>query len=230
MHVHRFPDSTALTQALAGEIRVDLDEAIAARGLASLVVSCGDLECRLFRALAQEKLDWSKVWITLSDECWVDTHAELSHERAVREHLLQGAAADAHFVGLKNPAATPEAGADWVNRALKRVHRPFDVVLLSMGADGQVASLFPNSLALAKAGDPTIAPGCVAIQALMPPHARISLNLAALLDARSVLLILQGSAAWQTLEHAKQEGSVAELPARLFVRQKATPFEVFWSP
>src|ERR1044071_10373906 len=31
VHEHRFPDSTALAHALAGEIRVDLDEALAAR-------------------------------------------------------------------------------------------------------------------------------------------------------------------------------------------------------
>ena len=45
VHEHRFPDREALAAALAGEIKVDLEEAIAARGAASLVVSGGRIAC-----------------------------------------------------------------------------------------------------------------------------------------------------------------------------------------
>jgi 6-phosphogluconolactonase len=230
MHVHRFPDSVALARALAGEIKVDLDEAIAARGRASLVVSSGELEKELFRTLSAEALEWSKVWITLSDECWVDPQAELSHERQVRQTLLQNAAQAAHFVGLKNPAQTPEAGADWVTRALTRIARPFDVVVLSLGQDGQIAGLCPNSLALSKAVDPAAPSGCVAVHALTPPHARITLNLQTLLDARSIVLLVRGESGWQALERAQRDGPYTEAPARLLLRQKGTPVELFWAP
>jgi 6-phosphogluconolactonase/glucosamine-6-phosphate isomerase/deaminase len=40
-HEHRFPDAGGLAHALSGEIQVDLQEAIAMRGAASLVVSGG---------------------------------------------------------------------------------------------------------------------------------------------------------------------------------------------
>jgi 6-phosphogluconolactonase len=230
MHVHRFPDPAALARALAGEIKVDLDEAIATRGRASLVVSSGALEQNLFRTLSREALDWSKVWITLSDECWVDTQSSLSHEWQVRESLLQNAVHAAHFIGLKNPAATPEAGVDWATRALTRIPRPFDVVVLSLGVDGQIAGLCPNSLALARAADPAAAPGCVAVHALALPHARITLNLQALLDARSVLLLVHGEQGLQALDRAQRDGPYAEVPARLLLRQKGTPIELFWAP
>ena len=115
VHEHRFPDRQALAAALAGEIKVDLEEAIAARGAASLVVSGGRTPARLFARLRAEKLDWTRIWVTLADERWVETTAEASNERFVRETLLVGPAAAAHFVGLKNPAPTPEAGADWAS-------------------------------------------------------------------------------------------------------------------
>lgn len=230
VHEHRFPDSTALAHALSGEVRVDLEEAIGVRRAASLVVSGGRTPLKLFEQLRTEKLGWSKVWITLADERWVETTAAESNERMMREHLAKELAAEAHFVGLKNPAPTPEAGADWSWRALSRVPRPFDVVLLGMGEDGHTASLFPGSLTLARALDPGAAPGCVAVNALKAPHARVSLNLAALLDARRIILHIEGDTKWQVYQRARMPGSTAELPVRAILHQKEVPVDVYWSP
>jgi len=230
VHEHRFPDSLALAHALAGEIKVDLHEAIAVRGAASLVVSGGRTPVRLFQQLRTEKLEWAKVWVTLADERWVEVTADASNERLVRENLLRDAAQDAHFVGLKNPAPTPEGGADWATRALTRVPRPFDVVVLGMGDDGHTASLFPGSLALPRALDATAPAGCVAVNALAAPHARVSLNLAALFDARRIVLHFEGDTKWQVYQRARQPGSATELPVRAILQQKEVPVDVYWAP
>ncbi|MGH8176444.1 MAG: 6-phosphogluconolactonase [Steroidobacter sp.] len=229
-HEHRFPDSPALAHALSGEIQVDLQEAIAERGAASLVVSGGRTPKRLYGQLRTEKVDWSRVWVTLADERWVETTSAASNERFVREALLIDAASAAHFVGLKNPAATPEAGAEWATRALTRVPHPFDVVVLGMGEDGHTASLFPGSLALSRALDAAAAPACIAVNALAAPHARMSLNLAALLDARRIILHIEGESKWQVYQRARTAGAAAELPVRAILHQKETPVDVFWSP
>lgn len=230
VHEHRFPDSLALAHALSGELKVDLEEAMAARGQASLVVSGGRTPVKLFEQLRTEALDWSKAWVTLSDERWVETASPASNEKLVREALLTGPAAAAHFVGLKNPAPAPEAGADWATRALTRVPHPFDVVLLGMGEDGHTASLFPGSLALNKALDRSSPPGCIAINSLTAPHARLSLNLAALLDTRRVILHIEGESKWRVYQRAKAPGPVAELPVRAFLHQKEVPVDVYWAP
>ena len=230
VHEHRFPDGVALSHALSGEIKVDLEEAIQVRGVASLVVSGGRTPARLFEQLRTEKVDWRHVWVALADERWVDTNDAASNERLVREHLLTGAAAAARFVGLKNPAPTPEAGADWAWRALSRVPRPYDVIVLGMGNDGHTASLFPGSLALARALDAGAPPGCVAVNALTAPHARVSLNLAALLDARRIILHIEGEAKWQIYQKARAAGSTNELPVRAVLHQQEVPVDVYWSP
>lgn len=230
LHDHRFPDGIALAHALAGEIKVDLEEAIQVRGSASLVVSGGRTPLRLFQQLRTEKLDWANVWITLADERWVETASPESNERLVRDQLCGERATAAHFVGLKNPAATPEAGADWAWRALSRVPHPYDVVLLGMGEDGHTASLFPGSLALARALDVTAMPGCIAVNALTAPHARLSLNLAALLDSRRIILHIEGEAKWQVYQKARAAGSAAELPVRAILHQQEVPIDVYWAP
>lgn len=230
VHEHRFPDSTALAHALSGEIKVDLDEAIQVRGVASLVVSGGRTPVKLFEQLRTEKLEWQHVWVTLADERWVETSNVASNERLIREHLLSGPATSARFVGLKNPAPTPEAGADWAWRALSRVPHPFDVIVLGMGNDGHTASLFPGSLALARALDAGAPKGCVAVNALTAPHARVSLNLAALLDARRIIVHIEGDTKWQVYQKARAGGSASELPIRAVLQQQEVPVDVYWSP
>jgi 6-phosphogluconolactonase len=230
VHEHRFPNSIALSHALAGEIKVDLEEAIQARGAASLVVSGGRTPLRLFEQLSTEKLDWSHVCVTLADERWVETNDPASNERLVREHLLTNEAARARFIGLKNPAVTPEAGADWAWRALSRVPHPYDLIVLGMGEDGHTASLFPGSLALARALDASAAPACIAVNALAPPHARVSLNLAALLDARRIILHIEGESKWQVYHKARTPGSASEFPVRALLHQQEVPVDVYWSP
>ncbi len=229
-HEHRFPDAAGLARALAGEIQVELQEAIAARGHASLVVSGGRTPVTLFNQLAREKLDWSQVMVTLADERWVDMHDASSNEQLVRKELLQHHAAPAQFIGLKNSAATPEAGADWTWRSLSRIARPFDVVLLGMGDDGHTASLFPHSPHLHDALDSSRPPACVAMQAPVAPQARISLNLNALLDARRIILHIQGDAKWAVYQSALAHGPTGQLPIRAVLHQQLVPLEVFWSP
>lgn len=229
-HEHRFPDRAALVQALAGEIQVDLEEAIAARGKASIVVSGGRTPLPLFKQLVEERIQWERVWATLADERWVDVTDESSNERLVRDALLQGPAARAHFVGLKNTAATPEAGAEWAWRALTRVPRPLDIVVLGMGEDGHTASLFPGSLTLARALDPKVAPACVAVNTMSSPHARLSLNLSALLDARRIIVHIEGAAKWAVYQRARIAGSALELPVRAVLHQQQVPVDVFWAP
>lgn len=229
-HEHRFPDALALANALAGELRVELQEAIAARGHASLVVSGGRTPALLFEQLSKEPLDWRKVWVTLADERWVDVQDPASNERMVRQTLLQNHAAAAQMIGMKNAAASPAEGSDWCWRSLARIPRPFDVVLLGMGDDGHTASLFPQSPGIVAALNGSNPPACVGMQAPVAPEQRISLNLTALLDARRVILHIQGEGKWSVYQRALQRGAVTELPVRAVLHQQETPVEVFWCP
>lgn len=230
VHEHRFPDAKALAHALSGELQVDLHEAIAARGAASMAVSGGRTPAVLFKQLSNEKLDWQKVWITLVDERWVDTNSDASNERLVKETLLQGGAAQAHFIGLKNAADTAQAGIEWCWRTLSKLSRPFDVVLLGMGDDGHTASLFPGNPQLRQALTLTESAACVATQAPVEPRDRISLNLSAILDARRVIVLIQGEAKWAVYQRARSAGAVTDLPVRAVLQQQLVPVDVFWSP
>jgi 6-phosphogluconolactonase len=83
---------------------------------------------------------------------------------------------------------------------------------------------------LARALDPAAAPACIAVNALTAPHARVSLNLAALLDARRIILHIEGEVKWQIYQKARAAGSANELPVRAVLHQQEVPVDVYWSP
>jgi 6-phosphogluconolactonase len=226
----RYPDAPTAARELGQRIARLLTTAIAVRGRASLVVSGGKSPIALFEVLRTLPLDWSRVSITLADERWVDVADPASNENLVREHLLRDAAAAAHFVGLKNAAATPDLGAAPSWDAIAGLPRPFDALILGMGDDGHTASLFPGSPNLARATDSEAAPGCVGMISPTEPTARLSLNLAALLDSRQLFLLLSGAPKWQVYVAASAPGPAADMPVRSVLRQRRTPLDVIWSP
>jgi 6-phosphogluconolactonase len=228
--VKKFPDIEALSRALADEIAAGLRTALAARRLASLVVSGGKSPIRMFELLRAEELDWSSVCVALADERWVDPSDPASNEKLVRDVLLKGPAAAARFLGLKNGAPTPDMGAVSAWETFARVPRPFDAVVLGMGDDGHTASLFPGSPNLPNAIDPAAAAGCVGMRAPVAPRPRLSLNLSALLDSRRIILAINGDAKWRTYLAASAPGPVPDMPVRAVLRQTRTPVEVMWSP
>src|SRR6202167_3585036 len=218
--VQNFADAETVSRELATQIAATLAAAVAARGLASLVVSGGRSPGRMFEILRAQPLDWSRVCIALADERWVSPEDAASNERLVRDVLLKDQAAAARFLGLKNGAPTPDLGAVSAWETFARVPRPFDAVILGMGDDGHTASLFPRSPNLLKALNPETSAGCVGMWAPAPPQPRLSLNLTALLDARRIVVLIEGDSKWQNLLAARGSGPVQEMPVRAVLRQE----------
>lgn len=226
-HFQSFSNRNQLASYLAKEVAEDLRQGINLHGAASLVVSGGSTPKPFFEALKQEALPWEKVWITLADERWVDADHPDSNEKLVRESLLPEGA---HFVGLKNSAATPAEGAAEASNAVENMPHPFDVVVLGMGDDGHTASLFPKAPELADA----IAPDAPMAMGITPPsyapHPRITLSLSTLLNTRRLVVHITGEAKQKIFEHACDPGTTVEdLPIRAVLCQDAIPVEVYWA-
>lgn len=226
----RYPDLDTLSRDLADQVAVSLRAAIAARGMASLVVSGGRSPIKFFESLRIQPLDWSRVCIALADERWVEVSDPSSNEKLVRDHLLKDAAVTARFAGLKSEASTPELGAAAAWETFANVPRPFDVVVLGMGDDGHTASLFPKSPNLLAAIDSSAPPDCIGMWSPTAPQARMSLNLSAILNSRRIVLLLNGDEKWKVYVTALESGPAEEMPVRTVLRQRHTPVVVLWAP
>ncbi len=228
--IKEFPNRTSLDVELAGKIGERLTAGAAENGRASLAVSGGSTPMALFEQLAGMGLSWPDVVITLVDERWVAPTSEDSNEHLVRSHLLKGKAAAAAFIGLKNAAATAAAGEKECARRLQEVPRPFDVIILGMGADGHTASLFPGARKLGLATDMNATQICMGIIPLTAPHERMTLTLPAILDARQIFLHITGQNKKDVLQQAQDDGAVEKMPIRFILRQQTTPVSIYWAP
>lgn len=221
-----FPSAGVLDEALARHVADRLTEDIAAHGAASLAVSGGGTPRNMFSHLSRCDMDWSRVWITLVDERWVDPVDTDSNERLVREHLLQNRASTARFVGLKSLDSDPGQGIATVGRQLAQVPRPFTRVILGMGADGHTASWFPRAGNLHELLDIGGEPGLSATDPTTAPYLRITLNLPAVLQSRGIIIHVTGEEKRSVLESAVESG----VPVAAILEQDTTPVTIWWAP
>ncbi|HSM96414.1 MAG TPA: 6-phosphogluconolactonase [Rhizomicrobium sp.] len=228
----QFPNAQVMFSTLADEIIARLKEAVASRGVASLVVSGGTTPEALFADLSARDAPWDKICITLSDERWIAPGEDGRNEKMVRAKLLRGKAASARFVALKTEETKPEDAQAAVEARISEMPRPFDVVLVGMGDDGHVASLYPGAPELKAALD-TNSPALVhAVHAQNSAATgdRMTLTLRAILDSRWIVILIKGGEKMKTYELARSGRSVSQMPVRALFAQSAVPVETFWSP
>jgi len=224
---HLFIDGALAAADMARRIAFILEDAISARGVASIALSGGRSPRPVLEALAQATLDWDKVIVTLVDERWVEPDHADSNERLIRETLLQGNAAKARFVGMKNAAADAYAGQPACEAAFAQLPWPLDIVLLGMGEDGHTASLFPQAKELAEGLSSQAL--TIAVTPPAAPHQRMSMSASAILKSRHIFLQIGGAAKKAVYDRALEGGPVEELPIRLALCQHGVSVEVWIS-
>ena len=223
-------DAGQLAEAVAAEIDAAIDAALRDRGEALLALAGGRTSPPVFRRLAAQARDWSRVTVLPSDERWVAADHPDCNLRQMREAF---AGADGlHWLSLTPALTQGEASAAFANGALSTCPQPFDVCMLGMGTDGHVASLFPGATNLAAALDPAASTAAIAIVPdPMPsagPHPRVSLTLARILRSRRLLLVVTGDDKRKVIERARAGDSALPVAALLAAAHPAA--EIHWSP
>jgi 6-phosphogluconolactonase len=227
---HDFADRDELARALADAVAANINAALIASGVAAIAVSGGTTPAKFFAALGKHKdVDWTKVYVTLVDERWVDETSDRSNAMLVNEKMLQGPAAVAHFIPLYAGGPEPdEAAVARTCRLLETLPRRYAAVLLGMGNDGHTASFFPGGDNLAEAirGEGP----AVAIRAPGAGEPRITQVLRRLVSTDALYLQIEGEEKAATLARASEDGPIEELPIRAVLRQQAVPLQVYWAP
>jgi 6-phosphogluconolactonase len=222
------PDSAALATAVAGELLSRLGDAQAAGHVPQIALTGGGIAEAVHRELARlapgSGVDWSQVVVWWGDERFVARDSEDRNARDARAAFLDlVGATQVHEVPSTDEAADVDAAAAAYSETL-REHGAgeFDVLMLGMGPDGHVASLFPGHQALDVHDRVAVA----VRDSPKPPPERVSLSFAALNRARSVWFLVTGETKARAVAAAlAPDGDLHDTPARgVTGRQETTWF------
>jgi 6-phosphogluconolactonase len=222
--VHR--DAPLLAEAVAARLVTHIVDAQAARGAAAVVLTGGGIGTRVLASLAaapaRDAIDWPRLDIWWGDERFLPSGDSERNETGARAALLDQVPVDPARVhpmpasdGLDGP--DPEAAAERYSTELAAAARPgdhgsvptFDVLMLGLGPDAHVASLFPGHPALYEESRTVVA----VRGAPKPPPIRISLTLPAIRSATEVWLIASGLEKARAVHLAVSSAGVVQIPA-----------------
>ena len=220
-----FIDRDALDRSLAAHVASKLEQGIAARGTAYLVVSGGSTPVNLFSLLSAINLDWGNVVVLLADERCVPVDHQDRNERLVREVLLTGQAEQAQFLSLMPTPDDATVNIEGLSSFLASLPR-FDVVLLGMGEDGHTASLFPCASAL-KDGLTTDEAALIT-RPKTASHARVSMSRRRLQAADHGVIHITGEQKKTVLELASERDEEMRYPITAFLGPSG--FDCCWAP
>jgi 6-phosphogluconolactonase len=198
--VHR--DAELMAQAAAARLITRIVDAQAARGTASVVLTGGRNGNALLAALAaspaRDAVDWARLDLWWGDERFLPDGDPDRNATQARSALLDAVPLDPARVHVMpasdgprgpDPEAAAEDYAAELAAARQRFAVLFDVLLVGVGPDTHVASLFPGHPAVAETGRDVVA----VREAPKPPSTRLSLTLPALRSAREVWLLAAGA-------------------------------------
>jgi 6-phosphogluconolactonase len=218
--VHR--DATLLAQAVAARLITGLVDSVAARGAASVVLTGGGIGtavlAELAAAPARDAIDWRHLDIWWGDERFVPVGDPDRNETGARSALLDHVDVDPLRVhpmpGPDGPDGDdPEAAATryatWLAAAANHGPVPeFDVLMLGIGPEGHVASLFPGLPALHDER-----PVVAVHDSPKPPPLRLSLTLPSIQAAREVWILASGAEKADAVAMALSGAGPDQVPA-----------------
>lgn len=218
------PDAGQLARSVACALVARLAAAQAVHGTASVVLTGGGIGTAVLHQVArvaaepeQAVVDWTSVDVWWGDERWVPADDAERNERAAREALLDVVgvppgrvhAIPASDAGFAEPEDAASAYAAELASAGDGAVPRIDVLLLGVGGEGHVASLFPDSAAARD--DRTV----VAVRDCpKPPATRVSLGFSTINAAEEVWLLAAGETKAQAVGRALSGAATrSELPA-----------------
>jgi len=215
IEVHESPED--LARSVAGALLTRLAEIQASGREPQIGLTGGTIADAMHRELARMadsfEVDWSRVVIWFGDERFVPAGSPERNAGQARAAFLDAVGATrAYAVPSADEVATAEDAAEAYSTTIKEHGRGgFDVLMLGIGPDGHVASLFPGHPALAC--DDKIA--CAVHDSPKPPPDRVTLTFGALARATEVWFLASGEGKADAVAAAIAEhGTVEQTPAR----------------
>jgi 6-phosphogluconolactonase len=191
----------------------------AARG-GSIVLTGGSTPARAYRLAASLQPDWGEVSLWWGDERCVPPEDDRSNFRLARENLLDRLEAPPEEVHRIRGELPPARAADELDEALDGV--TLDLMLLGLGPDAHLASLFPGSPQL-QVEDRRATWGPAGLEPFVD---RVTMTLPTITSARRIVFLVEGEGKADAVAAAFSGEISRNAPAGL-ARLASVPVQVF---
>ena len=208
--------SEALATAVAGELLSRLADLQSSDREPTVALTGGTIAEAIHRELARlspgSGVDWTRVSIWCGDERFVAADSPDRNVGQARAAFLDAVGAtQVHSAPASDEVASVDESAEAYARAFGEHGAGFDILMLGIGPDGHVASLFPGHPALGAVG--TLAVGVP--DSPKPPPGRVTFTFEALAGSDAVWFVASGEGKAEAVARAlADEGSISETPAR----------------
>ena len=225
-----YDDAAELADAVAGDVGFIIESALDARGQALIALPGGKTPGPIFEKLAKAKIDWKRVTIIPTDDRLVAMTDPLSNAALIAKAFLPKGARVLPITTDK--ASDHRMAGKAADARLQELHWPPDLVWLGVGADGHTASIFPGPDLDEALNGPKVRRAVGVLPDPLPaeaPVARVTLTKAAILSARTLMLVLTGAEKRKLLERAIKDGASSTIPVGRVLADAEQAIDIHWS-
>ena len=225
-------DAEAWAGAAASAIATVLSKALSRQRECLLLLSGGSTPEPVYRRLAAETLDWSRVRVSLVDERYLAPGHPSSNARLIRSVFADGNPGAKVWPLVESGLGLDECVA-LANQRWLEFGQPATVVVFGMGEDGHTASLFPGAKGLdaaLRSQQAYVAVDASACAGAGDFPRRITLTPHGWRDAAARFLLISGSRKRRVFERAAADGSAERFPINAAIDQGGAALHVHWSP
>lgn len=209
MTVRIFDGADELAQAVADELAARVTEVSGAGRTPTVVLTGGTIAGKIYGRFGDDA-DWAAAEYWWGDERFVPEGHEDRNDRQAREGFL-----DRFAVPAEHVHAMPAHGCDLSmaeaadQYATTLPADPFDVVLLGVGPDAHIASLFPGHPQVRE----DVRRAVEVLDSPKPPPQRISLTYPSLNHTRATWFVVSGEDKAEAVAKAVAGAPIDEAPA-----------------
>lgn len=193
-----------------------------ARRGGTIVLTGGSTPGRAYEHAAEVEPDWSGVSLWWGDERNVPPNDDRSNYKLAKGTLLDRLSAQPDVHRIEGELA-PEEAAQRYDAQIKGVE--LDLLLLGLGPDGHMASLFPGSPQL-DVTDVSVTSGPPGLEPFVD---RVTLTLPSIQAAKRIVFLVSGGSKAEAVERAFLGEITASVPASLS-RLAPIAVEIFLDP
>tara|TARA_X000000368_G_C23027298_1_gene710841 strand:- start:490 stop:1164 length:675 start_codon:yes stop_codon:yes gene_type:complete len=190
----------------------------------SFVLTGGSSPIKLYKMLSKEKINWKNIDFFWGDERFVGKRSNFSNYNLAYKNFFKNLNISKNQIysintNLSSVKMSSKNYSDKIKKYFKNKKICFDLMLLGMGNDGHIASIFPNNLNKKS--------NKITRFVIREDFQRITINLKIINNSRNIFLWLNTRKKSKIYNLLNENNKNSQIPVNLLNQSKTLVFSIF---